>query len=729
WGEAAAGTDYGWVRDVGSAVWDFGVGAVEGVGAAVGAHSSEGWFAQSWGDSLKEYHWGNLTSAASLVGMYDAESDSLGWAGLSSAGQAWKDLAHSVVPWEEWGERPGYVIGTALLNIGATVGGAVLTATGVGAVVGVPLMAWRGAAILDGMGSSNRGGGDGGVDLPNLPEVPTYGGNGAPVVNIDTSNMTPTQVAQVTASLDRLNTTSSSGSGSSGESGSGGRPVNARQHTEPTGGDLNRADRVSQNTSTRESGSGNGSRKNDTEKPPNWTSDSGDSVDIKPNRSGSEPEPALVSSRNDGDVLTESKKTPTPVPVRANATDIDTPGSGSRSGNEIADNTRGDRSADVQDNKNSVQNQSEEGPSPSKGGSEDSNDSRFQRDGDGDSATDRNSDQRDHDRNEGDRNESTGHNDDQERVTYTTKPEEGAWSKDLKESYSLDDERVRRLPEPTTIPPGDPRQIPTNLSRGGILERISEDNGYKIERRNGLIETVNGKPLEDFVHQRTLEREKEIKLFTDGEVADNDKRQDRNKKKRSELLIERSNLKDGSKAPGDGTVSVQISRADLGGAKGGVYSLVMDRRTGLLAEGMNGKDKTVRLDPENDLHPHLQDRLEKMTREGGQDSDGNPTDMPHWDDPLRHAEVKALNELLLARKDAKMSDFMLENRFFLKDGPKPDKSTIENESIDEKRTREENIERKKNSPCCANCSRMTDGATSPKSGKLWFMPGDPRNNT
>ncbi|PWV44232.1 hypothetical protein BDW27_1331, partial [Nocardiopsis sp. L17-MgMaSL7] len=32
WGEAAAGTDYGWVRDVGSAVWDFGVGAVEGVG-------------------------------------------------------------------------------------------------------------------------------------------------------------------------------------------------------------------------------------------------------------------------------------------------------------------------------------------------------------------------------------------------------------------------------------------------------------------------------------------------------------------------------------------------------------------------------------------------------------------------------------------------------------------------------------------------------------------------
>ncbi len=217
WGVTGAGTDHGWWIDAGAATWDFGVGAVEGVGAMVGAHSSQGWFQQSWGDSLKEYHWDNLTSAASLVGLYDTETGEFGRASADSVKGAWKDLAHSVVPWEEWGERPGYVIGTALLNIGATVGGAVLTATGVGAVVGVPLMAWRGMAILDGMGGSNRGGG---VDLPNLPEVPTYGGNRAPVVNIDTSNMTPSQVAQVTASLDRLNTaTSDSTSGGSGRPG------------------------------------------------------------------------------------------------------------------------------------------------------------------------------------------------------------------------------------------------------------------------------------------------------------------------------------------------------------------------------------------------------------------------------------------------------------------------------------------------------------------------------
>ena len=159
WDSGPAGTDLPWWGDAGSAVWDFGVGAVEGTGAMLGAHTSEGWFTMSWGDALYEYHEDNIQSALGLVGLYDAESDSYGWAGLDGVGESWKELAHSVVPWEEWGDRPGYVIGTALLNIGATVGGAVLTATGVGATVGVPLMLWRGASILDGMGPGRGGSG------------------------------------------------------------------------------------------------------------------------------------------------------------------------------------------------------------------------------------------------------------------------------------------------------------------------------------------------------------------------------------------------------------------------------------------------------------------------------------------------------------------------------------------------------------------------------------------
>ncbi|MEU1897103.1 hypothetical protein ABZ512_01925 [Nocardiopsis dassonvillei] len=212
WDMGGAVTDESWLVDGWDAVWDFGVGAVEGTGAMLGMHSSEGWFNMSWGDALYEYHESNIQSVASLVGMYDAESDSYGWSGWDTVGSAWKDLAHSVVPWEEWGERPGYVIGTAVLNIGVTALGAALSATGVGAAVGVPLMAWRGMAIVDGMGGRGGGSGSGGatdvdVDLP--ANIPAFGGSGAPVVRIDTGvfdpdGLSPQQLGDLRGSLDRL---------------------------------------------------------------------------------------------------------------------------------------------------------------------------------------------------------------------------------------------------------------------------------------------------------------------------------------------------------------------------------------------------------------------------------------------------------------------------------------------------------------------------------------------
>ncbi|WP_160051655.1 DNA/RNA non-specific endonuclease [Nocardiopsis sp. FR26] len=208
WELGGAEMDANWVVDVGSAVWDFGVDAVEGTGAMLGMHSSEGWFQASWGDALWEYHEGNVQSALSMVGMYDAESDSYGWAGWDSVGSAWKDAAHAVVPWEEWGDRPGYVIGTALLNIGATVGGALLTATGVGAVVGVPLMAWRGMAMLDSMGGGRGGSGGGsGIDVDVPQNFPAFGGQGSPVINIDTSRFSGSGAlsAQLTDANSALN--------------------------------------------------------------------------------------------------------------------------------------------------------------------------------------------------------------------------------------------------------------------------------------------------------------------------------------------------------------------------------------------------------------------------------------------------------------------------------------------------------------------------------------------
>src|SRR5699024_12288410 len=76
-----AGTDLPWWGDAGVAVCDFGVGAVEGTGAMLGMHSSQGWFNMSWGDALYEYHEDNIQSTLGLVGLYDAESDSCGSSG------------------------------------------------------------------------------------------------------------------------------------------------------------------------------------------------------------------------------------------------------------------------------------------------------------------------------------------------------------------------------------------------------------------------------------------------------------------------------------------------------------------------------------------------------------------------------------------------------------------------------------------------------------------------
>src|SRR5699024_12088323 len=81
WDSGPAGTDLRWWGDGGVAVWDIGVGAVEGTGAMLGMHSSQGWFNMSWGDALYEYHEDNIQSTLSVVGLYDAESDSYGWSG------------------------------------------------------------------------------------------------------------------------------------------------------------------------------------------------------------------------------------------------------------------------------------------------------------------------------------------------------------------------------------------------------------------------------------------------------------------------------------------------------------------------------------------------------------------------------------------------------------------------------------------------------------------------
>lgn len=156
--------DAPWWVDVGAAVGDFVLGGIQDTAGMFGLyHDERGWGADSWGawrSNLGEYWGQTLATPAYLLGLYNGENlvGSVGEWGTNLA-TTWGEVAHSVVPWREWDTRPGYVITTAALNLGgialdiaSVAGGTALSATGYGAVLGVPLAVWRGASLLNRLG-------------------------------------------------------------------------------------------------------------------------------------------------------------------------------------------------------------------------------------------------------------------------------------------------------------------------------------------------------------------------------------------------------------------------------------------------------------------------------------------------------------------------------------------------------------------------------------------------
>jgi hypothetical protein len=151
------------------------------------------------------------------------------------------------------------------------------------------------------------------------------------------------------------------------------------------------------------------------------------------------------------------------------------------------------------------------------------------------------------------------------------------------------------------------------------------------------------------------------------------------------------------------------------GSVGEVHGVGIDRRTGEVVEAVNGRGDDVI--PDERVHPVLRERLEQMRQAGPYpqyNNDGTPrlgsdgqqvmSPYPHSDEPLRHAEVKIINELLWRRgEDADasvMSEFEVDTNFpFVRDGIRP-------------------------APCCANCSSLLAG-TPNNAGQVTHGAGHP----
>ncbi|MUN40411.1 hypothetical protein [Actinomadura litoris] len=163
--------DKPWYKDGWDAAKGWAKGLVTGLADLVGLHGENGWVWE--GDShfwsnLGNGWMGKLEEISGLVGLHGEngwvwEGDSHFWDNL---GTNWKETAHSLVPWREWDDRPGFVITTAAINVGTV---------GVGAVAKKLLGRRGGGGDGDGDGGSRPGDRDGDGRIDSDADLPSNG--------------------------------------------------------------------------------------------------------------------------------------------------------------------------------------------------------------------------------------------------------------------------------------------------------------------------------------------------------------------------------------------------------------------------------------------------------------------------------------------------------------------------------------------------------------------------
>lgn len=101
----------------------------------------------------------------------------------------------------------------------------------------------------------------------------------------------------------------------------------------------------------------------------------------------------------------------------------------------------------------------------------------------------------------------------------------------------------------------------------------------------------------------------------------------------------------------DGVANQDFSKNSIGKCSG----VGIDRRTGLVYESVNGAKNNII--PADQLHPAIEQRLADLAAKGPYpDGNGGTQPYPHGDKPLRHAEVKMVNQMLWDRRALGLPD-------------------------------------------------------------------------
>ncbi|MGW8436608.1 DNA/RNA non-specific endonuclease [Nocardiopsis sp. NPDC055879] len=188
WG-TAQNVSRGFVVDAWDGVADIVVGAAQDVGGVTGAWHDGKWgmpiFGEQGRSNFTGYMEENLEGLSLLTGFYDPTKPEGEQWGVDSFGEwtdnflpAIREVGQGIVPTDEWDERKGYVVSQTVVNVGLIVGGVVLSATGVGAPVGVPMLL---AGLRTGLRATNN---VGTMDIPRFHDDADFHLPGVPHLNL-----------------------------------------------------------------------------------------------------------------------------------------------------------------------------------------------------------------------------------------------------------------------------------------------------------------------------------------------------------------------------------------------------------------------------------------------------------------------------------------------------------------------------------------------------------------